>query len=186
VAAPETDIRARILSAVSAKPGIHMLELKRTLDISLSGLTHHLRVLERQGAIVGLSDGYYHRYFLPSLVIPDESRRLNDTDRRLLAECRRPESLAIVLNLAVDGPLRHEDIAGRLKRSKGTTTYHLSRLVDAGIVRVVQDSTLGMYELVDSKRVLSILVTFAASLRDHVDGFARFWLSLGERKVRSP
>ena len=185
MAEPETEIRARILDAVSTRPGIHMRELERILGISLSGLGHHLHVLEKQGAIVGLSDGHYHRYFLSNLVLPEEARRLNDADRRLLAECQRPASLAIILNLAADGPLRHEDIGRRLKRSKGTVTYHMSRLVDAAIVRVRRNASGDIYELAESKRVLSILLTFATGLRDHVDGFARLWLALGERKAKS-
>ncbi len=184
MAAPETDIRARILAAVSAMPGVHMRELERSTGISLGGLTHHLRVLEQQGALVGLSDGYYHRYFLPSLVLPEASRRLNEVDRRLLALCRRPASLAIVLNLAADGPLTHEDLRARLRRSKGTVTYHLSRVIEEGIVRVVRDPRGDLYELADSKRVLSTLVTFATTLRDHVDGFAALWSALGSRNTR--
>jgi len=68
----------------------------------------------------------------------------------------------------------------RLEKSKATVTYHLSRLVGAGIVRIEQGASGQTYRLADSARVVSVLVTFAASLRDHTDGFARLWLALGE------
>ena len=111
-----------------------------------------MRVLERQGSIVGISDGHYRRYFSRELVLPAESRRLSEEDRRLLAECRRPMSLAIVLNLAVEGRLRQADLRERLGKSKSTISYHLSRLVTSGHVRLVLDSYPDAYEIADRVR----------------------------------
>ena len=173
-----TEVRGRILEAIVSKPGIHMRELSRAVVLSLSGVAHHLRVLEEEGSVVGLSDGYYRRFFASDVVLKPEARRLNDSDRKLLAECRRAPSLAIILSLAVDGPLTHREIGHRLRKSKGTVSYHLSRLVDAGLVKMGGGSLEGTYQLADSKRVVSVLVTFAASLRDRLDGFAGLWLAL--------
>jgi DNA-binding MarR family transcriptional regulator len=159
-----------------------MRELARTLDVSLGDITHHVRSLESDEAIVGLSDGHYRRYFLPTLVLPQEARRLGEADRRLLSECHRPASLAIILHLAVDGPSRHGELSDRLGRSRGTTTFHLSRLATAGIIRVIHGSSEGRYELVDRDRTIRLLVTFSRSLRDRVDDFAGLWLALGRRE----
>ncbi len=180
VGAAGADARGRIMAAIAAKPGIHMRELERIVGISLSGISHHLRVLEKQGTVIGISDRHYRRYFLSSLVIPDEARLLNEDDRRLLAECQRRASLAIILSLATDGPMSHVEIEQRLRRSKATVEYHLSRLVDSRIVRIVPESSSQRYELVEPARVVPVLVTFAATLTDHTDGFARLWLALGE------
>lgn len=141
MAAAGTDVRGRILEAISAKPGIHLRDLERTVGISFSGISHHVRALEKQGAVIGVSDRYYRRYFLSNLTLPEESRQFNEADRRLLAACRRPASLAIVLNLAVDGPMGREEVGERLKRSKGTVSHHLSRLVDEGIVKIVSGAS---------------------------------------------
>src|SRR5438132_10720714 len=112
-----------------------MRELGRTVVLSLSGVAHHLRVLEREGTVVGVSDGYYRRFFSSQLILEEEARRLDDVDRKLLAECQRTPSLTIILSLAVDGPLSHGAIAQKLRKSKGTVSYHLSRLVDSGLVK---------------------------------------------------
>ena len=175
---PEADIRQRAFQAIAAKPGVHLRELARILGISLSGVIHHLRVLENQRAVVGISDGHYRRYFSRDLVLPAESRHLFEEDRKLLAECRRSMSLAIVLNLAVEGRLRHGEVRKRVRRSKSTTSYHLSRLVASGHVRIVRESSTESYELVDRTRVVSLLVTFSETLRDRVDAFADLWSSL--------
>ncbi len=180
MAAAGADVRGRVLEAISRKPGIHMRELQRTIGISLSGISHHVRALEKQGVVIGISDRHYRRYFSSNLLLPREARLLNEADRRLLAECRRPASLTIVLNLAVDGPMDPGEIRVRLKRSHGTVRYHLSRLVDTGVVNIRRGSAGEMYELVERDRVISILATFSDTLRDHADGFARLWLDLRE------
>src|SRR5947208_8763765 len=87
-------IRQRILDAIADKPGVHMRGLQRVAGVSLSTITHHLRVLESEGNIVGISDGHYRRFFLSTLTLPEEARRLSEADRRVLSECKRPTSLA--------------------------------------------------------------------------------------------
>jgi len=159
-----------------------MRELERAVRVSLAGITYHVRVLEAAGKVVGISDGHYRRFFLSTLVLVGESRRLNEEDRKLLAECRRPASLAIILNLAVDGPLRHRDLEVRLGRTKGTLSFHLSRLMNLGIVSRAPVSSAEGYAVANLSRVLSLLVTFSASLSDRVDAFANLWLSLGRRE----
>lgn len=172
--------RGRILEAISSKPGIHVRELERVVGISGSGISHHLHALEKHGQVVGISDGHYRRYFQAHLVLPQAARQLNDLDRRLLGECRRPASLAIVLNLAVDGPMSHSRIQEALGRSKGTVTYHLNRLVESAVLTRREASTDDLYELVEPIRVVALLTTFSSSFVDHVDGFARLWLNLRE------
>jgi len=157
-----------------------MRELQREIGTSLSGIDHHLRVLEKQGAVVTISDGHFRRCFSSSLALPSEARLLNDRDRAFLAECRRPVSLAIVLCLAVEGPLRHGEIQRRIGKSKGTVTYHLSRLVDRGFVLATHQLTVETYELADPSRAVSLLVTFSGEFRDHADGLAHLWSSLAD------
>lgn len=183
VDAPETDVRRRLLQEIAAQPGVHMRELERRLGISLSGISHHVQILERQGVIVGISDGHYRRYFSRDLVLPSQARRISEDDRRLLAECRRPMSLAIVLNLAVEGRLRHGELTERLGKSKSTISFHLSRLLESGHVRLAHESSADSYEIVDPLRVVALLVTFSDTLRDHVDTFADLWRSLSTRDV---
>lgn len=184
--AGESDVRRRIAEAVIARPGIHLRDLGRTVGTSLSGVLHHIRVLERQGVIVGISDRHYRRYFSSTLVLPTESRRLSEDDRKLLGEIQRPMSLAIVLNLAVDGPLGHRELGRRLGKSKSTTSYHLDRLVTSGFVRPSPASSPERYELSDAKRATALLVTFSGALRDRYDAFADLWLTLGRRDGNPP
>lgn len=186
MAAPDTGVRARILAAIAARPGVHVRELERTIGLSQSGVIHHLRILEREGAVRAVSEGHYRRYFASDLIFPGAVRHLNDADRRLLAACRRPASLAILLHLAADASLSHEEIGRRLGRSKGTVTYHLARLLEEGLVRSAGSSSGKMYELADRERALAILASFADTLRDHVDSFAQLWLRFGERRKRPP
>ena len=176
--AAENPVRRQILETIAVTPGIHMRELSRVVHVSLTGVAHHARILEMDGKVVGISDGHYRRYFLSTLVLPNEARTLTDDERRLLAESKRPTSLAIILNLAVDGPLRHHEIERRVGRRKGTVSFHLSRLLSNGVVRVLPGSPPEGYSLANPDRVISLLVTFAGSLRDHKDAFANLWALL--------
>src|SRR5207253_9634461 len=100
-----------------------MRELGRTVGLSLSGVGHHLRVLEEEGLVVGLSDGYYRRFFPSHLVLAPEARRLDNADRRLLAECWRTTLLTIILSLEVDGPVSTRVFGTRLCKYMCSDSY---------------------------------------------------------------
>ena len=76
--------------------------------------------------------------------------------------------------------MNHSRIQNVLGRSKGTVTYHLSRLLKSGVLKRREVSPDDTYELVDPIRVIALLTTFSSSFVDHVDGFARLWLNLRE------
>lgn len=181
IVAAADHVRHLIMEAIAAKPGIHLRDLQRVVHVSLSGIEHHVRALEREARIVTISDGYFRRCFLTTWVLPEEARRLDEEERRIIAEFRRRMSLAIVLHLAADGPLRHHELQERLGKSKGTVSYHLSRLLANGLLRMTGDSSDARYDLANRARVISLLVTFSPLFRDHVDGFVDMWLSLGAR-----
>lgn len=155
-----------------------MRELERAVGLSLSGVDHHVRGLEKERRVVTISDRYFRRCFLTTLELPAERRRLDEGDRRILAECRRPTALSIVLNVAAEGALRPSELAARLGRSPSTVSYHIARLRGAGILQTVGETSEERYDLVNRPRTVSLLVTFSDSFRDHVDGFAALWLSL--------
>ena len=161
-----------------------MRELERRLDVSFGSIDHHVHVLVRQGDIIGLWDGHYRRLFGADLVLPTEARRLNEDDRRFLSLCRRPMALAVVLNLAAENRMRHIDLQARIGRSKATLSYHLDKLVSAGVVRRYSESPEQGYQLTNRDRSISLLVTFADSLQDHVDGYASLWASLRNYRAK--
>lgn len=184
MADPRPEVRERILAEIRTTPGVHMRELERRVGISFSGIDHHVRRLESEGMVVAFWDGHFRRLFSTDLVFPAESRRLGEADRRLLSACRRPASLAIILNLAGDGILSHGELLARTGKSKATLTYHVNRLVSAGLVRAAPGSSEKGYELVDRERIILLLVTFAEAFRSHADTFADLWLSLREGPSR--
>jgi AcrR family transcriptional regulator len=159
-----------------------MRQLERVAGVSLSAVTHHLRAVEMEGKVVAIFDGYYRRYFLSTLVLIGDARQLTEADRRLLAECKRPTSLGIILNLAVDGPLRHKDLELRLGRTKGTISHSLSRLVSLDIVSRSDEPSAQRYVVASPSRVVPLLVTFSGSLRSHVDSYANLWLLLRQKR----
>ncbi len=179
----DSEVRERIKAAVQEAPGIHMRELERRVGISFGAVDHHVHVLERRGDVVAFWDGHFRRLFATDLVLPSESRRLNEDDRRFLALCRRHTSLAIVLNIAAEGRLRHGELQRRIGRSKATLSYHLERMMSVGVIRTSTEASERGYELADRGRAISLLVTFAPALRGHVDGFADLWTALRDGRT---
>lgn len=63
VPSPLPPRRQRLLEVITREPGIDAGALGRTADVPYGTLRHHLRVLERDGLIVGRKVGRIRRFF---------------------------------------------------------------------------------------------------------------------------
>jgi len=117
--------RQRVREHVSANPGIHFSELTRRLDIATGQAQYHLHRLVRAGEVESTEIRGRTHYF---------DREYDPWEQRVLALARRETTRAIVAHLLDDGPLAATDLTDRLGVARSTVAWHVSSLVDAGVV----------------------------------------------------
>ncbi len=126
----EGQMPEKILDVVQRFPGIHFRALVRELDTSTSLARYHLDALLEDDELRSYRVGGYVRYF------PVETfEELSQEEKKKLNVLRQDKPLQIVLSLFEVGPMQHKDLHRVMDCSKGTLTYHLDKLVDAGLVR---------------------------------------------------
>jgi len=103
-------------------------ELARQGGVSQALADYHVRRLVAEGLVEGLDDGHYLRLF------PTTGRRPRDSDRATLALLRQPIPLALTLHLLGRKEATHGELAASLRLAKSTASYHLAKLVQAGVL----------------------------------------------------
>ncbi len=165
--------RKRIYEEILMNPGLHFRELQKRLNMPLGMLEYHLQVLEREGLIVSKMDGKYKRFFA--------DRSMTREERRVMGSLRNEIARKIVIFLIENGKARHREIASKLNIRASTLSYHLSKLVKAGILAREIEGRENYYMVINPDRVAAIIIKYRKSFLDElVDNFARWYLS--ERK----
>ncbi len=119
-------VRASMVEAIKADPGVTASHLARRLGIGWGSLAHHGSLLCKEGLILIESHGRY-RHFFPS-GLPREKR----TALALLRSTRTRHALdAVVANPGIS----QRDLAGILGVTPAGALWHAKRLENAGLLR---------------------------------------------------
>lgn len=164
----DVESRRRVYDFIRSNPGSHMREIQRRLDMTLGNLEYHLRYLERH-EMVSVREGGYKRYYV--------KHGVGAEDQELLALLRQtiPRRIAIVLLLNPGSS--HQDIHEQFDVAASTLSYHLSKLVDGGVVEKERKGRYNVYSVQDPDEIAQALITYQDSfLDDAVDGFVDAWL----------
>lgn len=166
----DLETRRRIVDLVREYAGLHLREVARQLDTSVALVEYHLPVLEEAGLVhVDRGDRYVRLYPAGPRV-----ERPTGEEREWLNLLREPLPLQVTLFLLDHpGPARHGKIREALDLGKGTLSFHLGKLADAGLVA---KRTGGLYDIADRPRVSRLLITHRPT-PDLVARFARLWLA---------
>lgn len=119
-------VRRRVREHVYENPGVHFNELARNLDIATGQAQYHLRKLRRRDDVVAEEIQGRTHYF---------DGEFDAWERRVLSLCRRETTRAIIGHLLDDGELTATDLTERLDVARSTVSWHVSSLVDAGVVQ---------------------------------------------------
>jgi predicted transcriptional regulator len=154
------EVRQQIYEFIHRYPGLHFREIQRRLGIAVGTLQYHLRNLEQEKLIIGRKDGEYTRYYIVGIV--------TERDRFLLQFLRqRPVRHAFILLLEAK-KANHKQISLKIGLSPATTSWYLSKLVDAGLVAKKKSGREVFYQLVEPKEISRVLLTYRASFLDEV------------------
>ncbi len=168
------ETRRDIYDLIVRYPGLHEREIARRLDISLSTLDYHLHYMEKRGLLVSKKDGRYTRYFA--------AKKVGMEDKKIISLLRQQTPRQIVLYLLEYPGAIHKDICSAVGKSPSTVSFHLKKLVTAGIVEATSLGRKTAYQVVDEERVVNALITYQDTFVDSaVDSFVDTWMSLHPR-----
>lgn len=118
-----------MLEAVLDHPALRAVDVARMVDLASSHVEYHLEALLDAELLVEAT--YDHRRFYPASGPLAPSIK----DAEWLALLREKVPLHIVLLvLSADGPVTHVALHGQLSIAKSTLSFHLGKLVDAGVL----------------------------------------------------
>lgn len=170
------ELRRRLLQLVEKYPGLHMRELARQAEIGESHAEYHLNELVKAGVVESVEEEFFRRFYAAK-------GSPSDADRGILATLRQPVPLKIVLVLLERGAATQGELAAAVKVSKSTMSYHVGRLLDAGIVVSAAKPAPGI-ALHDPKHVERLLLKYRPP-KDLTERVTDFWQAFyGHREKR--
>lgn len=160
LAGDDSDARETITGYLAATPGAHFSKIRDDLDLGTGETQHHLRRLQKQGAVESYRDGDYRRYF--------PAREFDEFAQVALGYLRRETSRGMIIALLRDADATASDIASELGVSRPTVSKHAADLERAGLLSRSEGYALARPEL-----LLTLLVRYADSFDAATVRFAR-------------
>jgi predicted transcriptional regulator len=145
--ASSVDVRVEIYNSVTKNPGIRYRELLREVGISNGVLTYHLEMLEKSGQIQVLrhSNNRVTRYF-----VADISKQ----DSNIISCLRSRVTRNIMIFVLQNKFCTFNDIVDHVGKAPSTISWHIRRLKQAGILKVIYGSDLLLYYSVTDKALV--------------------------------
>lgn len=170
----ELDTRKRIYEYLQGKPGAHMREIGREVEIPMGTLEYHLHYLVKADLLVTRQDGRYTRYFATG----ELSRREKD----VLAVLRQKVPRQVAAHLLLEPGSSHGQLLTKFELSASTLSFHIKKLLRDDIVRQEKSGRENLYTVNEPELIARVLITHQASFFDNViDRFADVWTGLEPR-----
>ena len=153
--------------------------ITRELELAMGATQHHLEVLEKSGKIRSKKKVMYRHYYAVDIL---------ETHHEILAFLIQETPRDILVFLVEHPGSTQKDIIDFKGFSPPTISWHMSRLVEAGIVKSIRDGRTVRYELaLDLQNMASLLKEYHPSTWDRLlDRFADLFLQLSsEEKEKS-
>lgn len=163
--------RKRIYDFLLSSPGCHLREIQRRLGIPLGTLEYHLKYLVEHEYISVKEEGGYKRYY------PVGTMR--SVDRNLLSLLRQDIPRRLVMYLLLHPGSKFGDLAAKFDIAPSTLSFHLSKLLRAGVVSRTKSGRESIYKVEREHEVAMVLIAHRRSFLDTlVDSFVSTWTDL--------
>ena len=163
---PSQPNRDRIYQYIINNPGCHLRKIGKDLDLAMGHTQYHLKTLEKADLIKSRRIGVFRRYYTVSIY----GERLES----LLAILRQEVPRDIIIFLIENPGTTQADIAKHKGFSAPTINWHMSRLIEEGLVRSrKQGKFVNYYVEGDIKDITTILRKYYPSI----------WTKLSNRLV---
>lgn len=140
--------RQRIYEFIKNSPGVHLRMICRELELAMGATQHHLAILEKSGRIKSKRFNLYRHYYAAEVL---------DIQHTLLAFLRQETARDILIYLIEHRDSTQSDIANFKNFSFPTISWHMSRLVESGIVSSRKDGKIIKYSMIDVKSMASLV-----------------------------
>lgn len=145
--------RGLIYQYVRKHPGSHIRAMARALELATGDLQYHLSWLENHGYVKTRKIGFF-RHVFPAMVF-------NEEQESLLAVLSQRTPREVLLRILEDPSLTQGGLAMALAYSQPTVSWHMSRLVQLGIMTKKRTGRGNLYEVAaDRQAVLNFLKSY--------------------------
>ncbi len=166
--------RQRIYEFIKNNPGAHLRMICRELELAMGATQHHLAILEKSGRIKSKRFNLHRHYYAAEVL---------DIQHALLAFLRQETARDILIYLIEHPNSTQSDIANFKNFSHPTISWHMSRLVESGVVSSRKDGKIIKYEVIDVKSVAALVKVYHPNIWDKLtDSLAEMFLELASRE----
>ena len=148
--------RRSIYECVVQHAGAHLRDVARRSGMPLGTALYHLDRLEEAGLIVARRDGRYKRYFT--------SQGMGRREKEVVSLLRHDVPRRIVYSLLTAGPATQRALCEAIGVSRSTLSFHVNRLLVAGLVSRAEARPEGIYALAEPDLARDLLSRFEGSL----------------------
>jgi len=148
----ELETRRRIYDVVNNNPGLHLSKIAQIVEMRVSLVEYHLNYLEKNGMISSSKEKGYTRYFVQG--------KIGRFDKKFLFLLKK-------------GHAKHKDLLREVNVAPSTLSYHLSRLVDHGVVESNYFKGDKSYKIVNKDDLIRFLINYKPF--DLFDSFEDVW-----------
>ena len=117
--------REDIFRFIQINPGVHLRGLQRHLNLPLSTIDHHTKVLCSNSLLCRYRDGKYSRFYAGKI---DEEAHL------IVSALRKKRKKEIIATILSRDYTTFQDMVECIRVNDSTLSYHLGGLVDDGII----------------------------------------------------
>ncbi|MHA1247710.1 MAG: winged helix-turn-helix transcriptional regulator [Candidatus Thorarchaeota archaeon] len=165
--------RRELFTILCEKPGTYLLELVELLDSPLGTLTWHLRILEREGLVKSLKFAGKRLYY-PNML------RSKEAEMAFLT-LRSPTARKVFAYVINHPGCYQEEIAETLSVHHDTVRWHVKRMEEIGLVKVVKEGRKKRHYLAELGQTL-----LRGSLNTMSEAFIMFLLEKLEDGCLNP
>lgn len=137
----DNEVRAEIFELIKQNPGINVSEIARRLDIAWGTATHHLQKLRAERMIAIRRVANQKCYF-------QNGGSFTPQEMDVMSATKNGTAKRIAELLLKDGPHCHRDIAESLGVSPALVSFHMRKLLDAGVVEKERDGRRTIFSAV--------------------------------------
>ncbi len=167
------DVRRKIYNSVNRNPGLHFREVQRRTGIATGALQYHLDFLSKRHLVRVVKEGKFVRYYSV------RGKQLGE-NQPLMGILRQDSLRKIIVFLLPKRKATNIQISKNVSLSPSTTSWHLDKLVQAGVVEKKQSGKKTYFSVPEKERIALILQYYKRSFFDEiVDNFVDAWQGFG-------